>query len=159
MEEPYWEVNDDEYEVIDMEAEEKLCNELITKEQAFNVIADNNSSTKMTLACYDALLDGIAEAKAIDVEPQWIPVSERLPEAFDEVIITWVNRDPVSYYEQIKDKPMTSTGVYDGERWWWSSSTCADYLKEYGCSPADEMDNDIEVLAWMPLPKPYEVTE
>ena len=81
MEEPYWEVNDDEYEVIDMEAEEKLCNELITKEQAFQIIADNNCTDKMTLACYDALLDGIAEAKAIEAEPiqHWIPVSEGLP--------------------------------------------------------------------------------
>lgn len=69
MNESYWEVNDDEYEVIDMEEEERLCNELITKKQAFRVIADSNSSTKMTLACYDELLDGIATARAIEAEP------------------------------------------------------------------------------------------
>ena len=151
MEEPYWEVNDDEYEVIDMEAEEKLCNELITKEQAFQVIADNNSSTKMTLACYDALLDGIAKAKAIEAEPirQWIPVSERLPKdrdwylaIFKEAGTGWVNPLPfVSDYLGRRTKATTNEG------WIIHNCTDGDVVCEYY--------RNLECVAWMPLPEPY----
>lgn len=92
-------------------------------------------------------------------EPKWIPCSERLPEDLEPVNITWVNHNPVSYYAEIKDKPFTATGHYCNGRWWWFSETCQDYLAEYGKSDCDAMDDDIEVIAWMPLPKPYERRE
>ena len=86
---------------------------------------------------------------------EWIPVSERLPENFTPVNITWVNRKPGSYYMHIKDKPFTATGIlYCGEGYWWSVC-CEDYLREYGNSEADAMHESIEVVAWMPLPEPY----
>ncbi len=86
----------------------------------------------------------------------WIPCSERLPENTEPVNITWVNRKPASYYADIKDKPYTGTGIYYNGKWWWYSVTCQDYLDEYGKSPGDDMDEAIEVLAWMPLPEPYQ---
>lgn len=86
---------------------------------------------------------------------KWIPVSERLPEDTYPVNITWVNHNPESYYTDIKDKPFTATGHYCNGRWWWYSTTCQDYLDEYGRCDVDAMDDDIEVIAWMPLPKPY----
>lgn len=137
MEEPYWEVNDDD-EVIDMEAEEKLCNELITKEQAFNVIADNNYSTKMTLACYDALIDGIADCPAVDAEPKWIPVDERLPEKPFGCLVTVEDCVP-STGETFPNLYPFFVG-YDGERW----------------NDCDGEEIYFEVLAWMPLPRAYE---
>lgn len=36
---------------------------------------------------------------------EWIPCSEMLPEDLEAVIITWVNREPIFYYKDIKDKP------------------------------------------------------
>lgn len=93
--------------------------------------------------------------KALEQEPKWIPVSEGLPEDLEAVNITWVNHNPESYYMDIKDKPFTATGHYCKGRWYWYSSTCQDYLKEYGRCDVDEIDTDIEVAAWMPLPKPY----
>lgn len=90
--------------------------------------------------------------------PMWIPVSERLPEDLEPVNITWVNHNPESYYADIKDKPFTATGHYCNGRWWWYSVTCQDYLNEYGRCDVDAMDDDIEVIAWQPLPKPYKPT-
>lgn len=89
----------------------------------------------------------------------WIPCSERLPETNDAVNITWVNRKPEPYYQNIKDKPFTATGHYHKGRWYWYSCVCQDLLDEYGKSCADEMDKDIEVLAWQPLPAPFKPKE
>ena len=90
---------------------------------------------------------------------KWIPCSERLPEDNVPVNITWINREPVSYYAEIKDVPFTATGVYFKGKWYWYSSTVEDYLAEYGRAEWDEieeaMHNSIEVVAWMPLPEPY----
>ena len=114
--------------------------------------------------CEDATLKDIfcmgCEYK--EQEPKtghWIPVSERLPDNTDPVNITWVNHDPDSYYADIKDKPFTATGHYCNGRWWWYSATCQDYLNEYGRCDADDMDDVIEVIAWMPLPEPYREVE
>lgn len=92
------------------------------------------------------------ELIAAQQEQRWIPVSERLPENTEPVNITWVNRKPEPYYADIKDKPFTATGHYCNGKWWWYSAICQDYLDEYGECKMDEMDGDIEVIAWMPLP-------
>lgn len=88
-------------------------------------------------------------------EQQWIPCSERLPEDLEEVNVTWINTDPEPYYDFIKGKPFTGTAVYYKGRWFWYSAVCTDYLREYGFSHNDLMDDGIKVIAWMPLPEPY----
>ena len=93
-------------------------------------------------------------------ENRWIPVSERLPKNLEPVNITWVNHEPEPYYHDIKDKPFTATGVYFNGQWYWWSTLCTDILAEYSHNYDDIIDDDIEVIAWMPLPRPYsEVTE
>ena len=88
-------------------------------------------------------------------ENGWIPVSERLPEDCVSVNITWVNHKPESYYISIKDVPFTATGMlYDG-KWFWYSTVCEDYLREFGRNDMDEVDENITVIAWNPLPEPY----
>lgn len=89
----------------------------------------------------------------------WIPCSERLPDTNDAVNITWVNRKPMPYYRDIKDKPFAATGHYHNGKWYWYSCVCKDYLDEYGNSDMDEMDKDIEVTAWKPLDAPYQKGE
>lgn len=85
----------------------------------------------------------------------WIPCSERLPDTNDAVNITWVNRKPMPYYRDIKDKPFTATGHYHNGKWYWYSCVCKDYLDEYGKSDMDAIDKDIEITAWKPLDAPY----
>jgi len=41
-------------------------------------------------------------------------------------------------------------------RWYWYSTTCADYLGEYGSNDIDKVDDAVEIVAWMPLPEPYQ---
>ena len=75
------------------------------------------------------------------------------------VNIIWVNTDPVSYYEHIKNKPFVATGVFFRNEWYWWSSVVQDYLTEYGVGYTDKMDEAIAVTHWMPLPEPpVEVT-
>lgn len=53
-------------------------------------------------------------------------------------------------------KPDTmAPAVYHRGKWYWYSSTCVDTLAEYGKNSVDEVDKDIEIVAWMPLPEPY----
>ena len=73
------------------------------------------------LAIVKSFVDSVP---TIDTEPRWIPVSERLLEALEEVLVT-------SKYGHVY-----TSRIVHGEF-------------EYGG----------EVIAWMPLPKPYEVKE
>jgi len=102
------------------------------------------------------LAEWLKELKQLKEQTRWIPVSKRLPKDTKPVNITWVNHNPVSYYADIKDKPFVATGHYCNGKWWWYSAICQDLLDEYGESEADEMSDEIEVIAWMPLLKPYQ---
>lgn len=110
----------------------------------------------------DKMMAGLRKAEekieaAPTIDPmKWTPVSERLPEDLEEVNVTWINHNPEPYYNFIKDKPFTATAVYYKEKWYWYSSTCADLLAEYGRNPNEEIDDGIEIIAWMPLPGPWE---
>lgn len=97
----------------------------------------------------------------VDRQPKvgWIPCSERLPEELTPVNVTWVNRNPAIYYENIKDIPFTATAVYCNEKWFWWSSICEDILAEYGRNDAEMVDEYVEILAWMPLPPAYKESE
>lgn len=104
----------------------------------------------------DGMLDkAIQIVQEVARDGGWIPCSERLPDTNDAVNITWVNRKPMPYYRDIKDKPFTATGHYHNGKWYWYSCVCKDYLDEYGNSDMDEIDKDIEITAWKPLDAPY----
>ena len=97
---------------------------------------------------------------ALQNQPVWIPVSERLPEDCVPVNVTWINKNPKPpYYEHIKDVPFTATAVYYNGNWYWWSSTCVDYLKEYGKCDRELVDKDIAILTWMPISEPYRKSE
>lgn len=85
----------------------------------------------------------------------WIACSERLPEECVPVNVTWINRNPEPYYAKIKDVPFSATAVYYNSKWYWYSSTCVDYLREYGKNDFDLIDKDIDIISWQPLPEPY----
>ena len=100
-------------------------------------------------------LNAVKDLPTVQPEPQWIPVSERLPEDLSEVNVTWVNHNPEPYYEFTKDKQFTATAVYYKNEWYWYSATCVDYLGEYGRCDWNKVDEAIEIIAWMPLPEAY----
>jgi len=81
----------------------------------------------------------IDEAPTIDTEPQWIPCSERLPEEPFGCLVTVWDTDPVTMDEFENILPYFVG--WDGEQW----------------NDGDGLQCPFEVIAWMPLPKPYEV--
>lgn len=101
----------------------------------------------------ESLAKSVNEASEM-LRKRWIPVTERLPEDGAAVNVTWVNHSPSIYYQHLKDKPQTATGVYYRRKWYWWSNVVQDYLAEYGEWGFDEMDDAIEVTHWMPLPEP-----
>ena len=110
--------------------------------------------------CLESIEALMAEGEIYDIEySPWIPVSEKLPEDLEPVNITWVNHEPEPYYHDIKDKNFVATGIYYRGQWYWYSTTCADYLGEYGSNEVDKVDDAVEIVAWMTLPKPYEPQE
>ena len=98
----------------------------------------------------------IVKQEAEQYKGGWIPCSERLPDECVPVNVTWINRKPESYYAKIKDVPFSATAVYYNSKWYWYSSTCVDYLSEYGKNDFDLLDKDIDIIAWMELPQPYQ---
>lgn len=86
---------------------------------------------------------------------EWIPVEKELPKNNQEVIVTFVNHKPPLYYQEMKDVPISAFAVYYNSEWYWWTSTICDLLDEYGNCYSEIIDEDIEIIAWMPLPKPY----
>ena len=74
----------------------------------------------------------IADAPTVDAEPQWIPCNERLPEDDRSKVVTLANGN-------------AEVGYYSNGDWWCIGDTFT-------------LENPT-VIAWMPLPKPYEVEE
>lgn len=105
----------------------------------------------------DALINTLSALPSADaVQGEWIPCGEKMPKELERVNVTWLNHNPPFYYQHIKDIPQTDTAVYYRGKWYWWDATVIDVLAEYGedCN-AEQIDKDIEVVAWMPLPTPY----
>ena len=81
----------------------------------------------------------IEEAPSIDI-PQWTPCSERLPSECDEFLITWtasVTNGPLLAFAEYEPDAF----LVSGGKWY-----LEDDMREF---------KDVDVIAWMPLPKPY----
>lgn len=113
-----------------------------------------NPENEQALLCYRYAQRILEEAPTVPTASPWHRVEEELPESNDAVNVVWVNRNPASYYADIKDKPFVATAHYHNGKWYWFSATCKDYLDEYGRCEVDEVDEDIDILYWMPLPSP-----
>lgn len=139
---------------------EKIRERLQKQSEEYKELAESQDSAEYQ-RMYEVGMQATEEAFEIvnQVEAEynngWIPCSEILPETNDAVNVVWVNRKPEPYYADIKDKPFTATGHYHKGKWYWYSVVCKDYLDEYGTSDVDEVDEDIDIIAWQPLPEPY----
>lgn len=74
-------------------------------------------------------------------EPKWIPVSERLPKEAFGCLVTILDTD-LKTQDEFENILPYAVG-YDGETW---NNFCGEPIP-------------FEVIAWMPLPKPYEPQE
>ena len=72
----------------------------------------------------------IEAAPTLEIEPQWIPCSERLPDDDSTKVVTLANGS-------------AEAGYYSNGDWWCVGDSI-------------NLENP-KVIAWMPLPKPYEV--
>ena len=133
----------------------KRLETLPTKESEYGEVYADIQQMDKILEYNKALCNFIKAIPSADRPQEWIPCSERMPKDLEVVNITWVNHSPMTYYADIKDEPFTATAIHYKEKWWWYSPICEDLLAEYGKSECDKMDADIEVTAWMPLPKPW----
>lgn len=104
----------------------------------------------------DAALEGLRKIESAD---RWIPCSERLPEDFIAINVTWVNREPARGYEHIKDKPFVDTAMRFKGKWYWWSVRTEDMIKEYGHDELNKIDRSIEIIAWQYQPEPWEGEE
>ena len=135
---------------------------LIKASDAVDIVAkhsalygDGEISTDDGEALLYGIMSEIMNLPSAEPKQRWIPCSERLPENIRPVIVTWKNNDPASYYQYIVGKHFIGSAHYCNGKWFWYSSTCEDYLAEYGKSDVDEVDEAIEIIAWMPLPEPW----
>ena len=135
----------------------------MTRKEAYNLI--NNCIDR------DDIRVAIKMAKKAlkEPEPRWIPCSERLPECEQEVLICtkkWNNSYIVTpaIYE---DGTMSECDSI----WNWEDIDYEDWDEENDCgiipegwfenrhfNPDDVYNNpvDMKVIAWMPLPEPYQ---
>ena len=80
-------------------------------------------------------------------ETKWIPVEERLPEEYGEYLITWTCLQCKGSFIAICEVDITDE--YDHEHGRFKVEWLLDtYIKE--------VFTDVEVIAWMPLPEPYD---
>lgn len=138
--------------------EKKLINKLIIRREKLRYISiaalhNNMNYVDTVIDEINSIIDIINEQPKVG---EWIPCSERLPENLEAVAVTWVNREPMHCYENIKDKPFVATAVRYRGKWFWWSATIKDYLGEYGKYMPCSIDEAIEITAWQPLPEPWE---
>lgn len=86
---------------------------------------------------------------------KWIPVTERLPKDFEEVIVTWVNINIKQYDSDIEDTKFSGEAVFYKSNWYWYSKDTQYVLMTRGEYKDMLMDSPLEITAWMPLPEPY----
>ena len=135
----------------------------MTKEEAgkwlTNLKSDIGKMQFRALWDYAQAIDEII--KLLSAEAEWIPLNKQksflmMPDELEAVNITWVNHNPPPYYKYTKDVPLVDSAVYYRGKWYWWDATVIDVLAEYGedCN-AEQIDKDIEVVAWRPMPEPY----
>ncbi len=162
-----------------------MNNELINRLRAINMIKsivpadpDEGGKKEELINKSDAEV-ALASMPAAQTNEGWIPCSERLPECEQEVLICTMKKVYVSRtgFELVEEPVITPALYEDGtmlevnSKWRWEDIDYAGWDEEEDCgiipegwwenrhfNPDDVYNNvvDRKVVAWMPLPKPYQ---
>ena len=93
-------------------------------------------------------IDWIDAQPTITTEPHWIPCSDRLPEESGRYLVTRGLNACGSLWNRIYIANYSDLMGIKSKRIWWQGNV--------GKSDFERLD---DVLAWMPLPKPYKEEE
>lgn len=118
--------------LIDADALKKAINEWMPKDQETWMESDILPVENLVVS----IMMTIEEQPTVDAVPHWIPCSERMPNDDKDYLVTDGESMAVGYYR-------TDAKAWDNVNFGWlehREETC-------GLKP---------VVAWMPLPKPYE---
>ena len=122
-------------ELIAGNLQTQIENDAVKVVQSYGFNVDKAELEKALKYDRDQYEKGYADARMKYERPQgeWIPVSERLPDYMDDILITFQkpNREPLVYRAIFVDGKFN---LDNGDTWNW---------------------NDPEITAWMPLPEPY----
>ena len=150
-------------------------NDSISRRDAINAVIEAGITE------YDETL-AIEQIKSVPAQPEqrWIPVTERLPTCEQEVLICTKKKVYVSKKTGMEwyEEPIITPALYeDGtmlevdSKWRWEDIDYAGWDEEEDCgiipegwwenrhfNPDGVYNNpvDKEVIAWMPLPEPYQ---
>lgn len=128
----------------------------IDAERYINNLRELRTGDKDTVYEYyddgiDVAISEAATFPAADVAPRWIPVTERLPEEDKEVLISYRYKEGEGDTSH-SDIDITSYGqMYFG-------GNKVKGVKHWR-APFEYFYSNYEVIAWMPLPKPYKEGE
>ena len=135
--------------------EQEPCEDAISRQAVLDVI---NLNWEYRRNCIRA----IEKLPPVKQEPRWIPVSERLPETDNKNsinsfnVLLWVkNKTHPEEEAQIFLGKLRHIDGYDGSGNFWGIKTEPCEWTIWGWC----YFNEPEVIAWMPLPKPYNPQE
>ena len=108
----------------------------------------------------DAAISLLEKAPTVEPEPQWIPVTERLPKTSKQYLVTVDElRWPKSTYDSV-DSPterlFVASMYFDCTNKLWHDSDS--FVINALIDPEDVLNGYVAV-AWLPLPEPYKEDE
>lgn len=121
-----------------------MSDDLISRQAAINV-ADGADYTGLSVEDVKKVTDEVVKGlKKLPSAQQWIPVSERLPEASGRYLVTRGLNACGAMWNRVYLINYSDLMGLKSERIWWNGNV--------GKSDFERID---DVTAWMPLPKPY----